>query len=301
MLTFKQVEAVYWIVQLGSFEAAAVKLNASQSAISKRVQELEQTFALEVFDRSKRTAKLTEKGEELYLYARELLEKRDEAVERLSAKEVLVRRFRLGVTELTALTWLPRLVAAIKRAYPRVIVEAEVELGAVLRERLAAQTIDFIIVPGSSVTERFVSKRLANVENAWMCVPSMAPVQKRIPLTEISNYSLLSQGDLSGTGIAYSKFLVEHGVNAGKGFTSNNLVAQIGLTLAGIGVSYLPRDCFQYLIDDGSLQVIETDPPLPPIEYVAMYRAEHAYALTAGIAELAASHCDFSRLLLQQR
>lgn len=301
MLTFKQVEAVYWIVQLGSFEAAATKLNASQSAISKRVQELEQTFSLEVFDRSKRTAKLTEKGEELYLYAKELLEKRDEAVERLSAKEVLVRRFRLGVTELTALTWLPKLVAAIKRAYPRVIVEAEVELGATLRERLVAQTIDFIIVPGTSVTERFVSKRLASVTNAWMCVPSMAPMQERIPLTEISDYPLLSQGDLSGTGITYSRFLVEHGVNAAKGFTSNNLVAQIGLTLAGIGVSYLPRDCFQYLVDDGTLQEIETDPPLPPIEYVAMYRAEHAYALTAEIAELAATHCDFSRLLLQQR
>ncbi|MDF3840046.1 LysR family transcriptional regulator [Cupriavidus basilensis] len=299
MLTFKQVEAVFWIVQLGSFEAAANKLNASQSAISKRVQELEQTFSLEVFDRSKRTAKLTEKGEELYLYAKELLEKRDEAVERLSAKEVLVRRFRLGVTELTALTWLPRLVAAIKKEYPRVIVEAEVELGATLRERLAAQTIDFIIVPGASVTERFVSTRLAFVENAWMCVPAMAPPQKRIPLPEISSFSLLSQGDLSGTGITYSRFLVEHGVNAAKGFTSNNLVAQIGLTLSGIGVSYLPRECVHYLVEDGTLQEIETDPPLPPIEYVAMYRADHAYALTAKIAQLAATHCDFSKLLLQ--
>ncbi|SOY93304.1 LysR family transcriptional regulator [Cupriavidus taiwanensis] len=299
MLTFKQVEAVYWIVQLGSFEAAANKLNASQSAISKRVQELEQTFSLEVFDRSKRTAKLTEKGEELYLYAKELLEKRDEAVERLSAKEVLVRRFRLGVTELTALTWLPRLVAAIKKEYPRVIVEAEVELGATLRERLAAQTIDFIIVPGASATERYVSTRLAFVENAWMCVPSMAPAEKRIPLTEISNFPLLSQGDLSGTGVTYSRFLVEHGVNAAKGFTSNNLVAQIGLTLSGIGVSYLPTECFHYLVADGTLQKIETDPPLPPIEYVAMYRADHAYALTAEIAQLAATHCDFSKLLLQ--
>ena len=44
MLTFKQVEALFWIVELGSFEAAASKLNASQSAISKRIQELESTF-----------------------------------------------------------------------------------------------------------------------------------------------------------------------------------------------------------------------------------------------------------------
>lgn len=29
MLTFKQMEAVYWIVQLGSFEAAANRLNTT--------------------------------------------------------------------------------------------------------------------------------------------------------------------------------------------------------------------------------------------------------------------------------
>lgn len=65
MLTFKQIDALYWFVQLGSFEAAANKLNTSQSA--KRVQELETAFDLDVFDRTHRSAKLTLKDEELSL------------------------------------------------------------------------------------------------------------------------------------------------------------------------------------------------------------------------------------------
>ncbi|MEL2319414.1 LysR family transcriptional regulator, partial [Klebsiella pneumoniae] len=113
MLTFKQMEAVYWIVQLGSFEAAANRLNTTQSAVSKRVLELESTFDLAVFDRTHRSARLTEKGEEIFIYAKELLQRRDQIVESVSAKEVLVRRLRLGVTELTGLTWLPHLIAAI--------------------------------------------------------------------------------------------------------------------------------------------------------------------------------------------
>ncbi|GAB3626872.1 LysR family transcriptional regulator [Pandoraea terrae] len=298
MLTFKQVEALYWIVQLGSFEAAASKLNASQSAISKRVQELESTFEFEVFDRSKRTARLTDKGEELFHYAKELLERRDEIVERVSAKEVLVRRLRLGVTELTALTWLPRLISAIKQAYPKVIVEAEVELSATLRERLEANTIDFIVVPSAAVSERFVSTHIASVENAWLCVPGMAPTARSIPLSEIAQFPMLTQGNLSGTGMTYGRFLVEHGVSVPKVFASNNLLAQIGLTLSGMGVSYLPKACLNYLVTDGSLQEIRTRPALPPIEYVALYRADHAYSLNAEIAKLAAEHCDFSHLLL---
>ena len=66
MLTFKQMEALYWIVQLGSFEAAASRLNATQSAVSKRVQELERLFEITVFDRAHRSARLTEKGAEIF-------------------------------------------------------------------------------------------------------------------------------------------------------------------------------------------------------------------------------------------
>jgi DNA-binding transcriptional LysR family regulator len=301
MLTFKQVEALFWIVELGSFEAAANKLSASQSAISKRIQELEGTFNLEVFDRNRRSARLTEKGEELYLYAKELLERRDEIVERVSAKEVLVRRLRIGVTELTALTWLPQLMAAIKREYPRVIVEAEVELSSTLRDRLAEDSIDFIVVPGATLSEAYVSTPLASVENAWMCAPEMIPRKMPIPLPEISQFPLLTQGNASGTGMVYGRFLQDQGVHVRRVLTSNNLVAQIGLTVSGLGVSYLPRACLQHLVAEGVLGIIRTNPPLPPVEYSAVYRADHPYSLTREIARLAAQCCDFGTLLLQPR
>ncbi|KVR68989.1 LysR family transcriptional regulator [Burkholderia cepacia] len=301
MLTFKQMEALYWIVQLGSFDAAASKLNASQSAISKRIQELEGSFDLAVFDRTQRTARLTEKGEEMFLLAKELLERRDQIVEQISAKDVLVRRLRLGVTELTALTWLPRLIAAIKDAYPKVIVEAEVELSSTLRDRLSTDTLDFVVAPKSIASERFVSTPLASVENAWMCVPEMVPGRRPIRLHEMGQFPLLMQGKQSGTGLTYGQFLQENGVTAPKLLSSNNLVAQIGLTLSGIGVSYLPQACLQHLVDEGLLGIIRTTPPLPPVEYVALYRSDRPFGLNSEIAKLAAATCDFSSLLLAPR
>ena len=64
MMTFKQLEAIYWVTQLGGFSQAADKLHTTQSAISKRVQELETLFGTPLFDRTQRTSRLTEKGEE---------------------------------------------------------------------------------------------------------------------------------------------------------------------------------------------------------------------------------------------
>jgi DNA-binding transcriptional LysR family regulator len=298
MLNYKQMEALYWIVKLGSFEASASKLNTSQSAISKRIHELETTFDLQVFDRTHRTARLTEKGEEMFAYAKELLDRREQIVQAISAKEVLVRRLRLGVTELTALTWLPSLVAAIKREYPKVVVEAEVELSATLRDRLAADTVDIIIAPRVEPTEAFVTAKLQSVQNAWMCIPSLVPEGGKIPLTKIGQFPLLMQGSQSGTGLTYARFLQKHGVSYPRMSSSNNLVAQIGLTLSGLGISYLPQACLQYLVDEGKLGVIETTPPLPPVEYVAMYRTRHALSLNAEIAKLAATWCNFNALVL---
>ena len=38
-MTFKQLEALYWIAKLGGFAQAANQLHTSQSAVSKRVHE----------------------------------------------------------------------------------------------------------------------------------------------------------------------------------------------------------------------------------------------------------------------
>ena len=62
MFTFKQLEAVYWVVKTGGFAQAASKLHTTQSAISKRVHDLEELFDTPLFDRSQRNAHLTEKG-----------------------------------------------------------------------------------------------------------------------------------------------------------------------------------------------------------------------------------------------
>ena len=76
-ITLKQLETLYWIARVGTFERAAARLNTSQSAVSKRMQELERASLIEIFDRSQRGAKLTVKGEELLGIAEKMLELHD--------------------------------------------------------------------------------------------------------------------------------------------------------------------------------------------------------------------------------
>jgi DNA-binding transcriptional LysR family regulator len=296
-MTFKQLEALYWIAQLGGFIPAARKLNTSQSAISKRVQELEVNCGAELFDRTQRSARLTLKGEAMFQVAKDLLAHRDRAIEQLGQPELVRQPIRIGVTELTAMTWLPRLVRRIHNQYPRVVIRPVVDLSANLRDKLLADEVDLAIMPAIMEDRRFTSQHVKTLENSWMCKPGLLPSDQSISFEELTSYTLLTQGIKSGTGLMYNKWLRSLSAEASNIITSDSLVALIGMTVSGLGVSHLPRLCLEPLVASGMLQVLETRFPPPDIPYAAMYRTETSSSLVIFIAALAQECCDFTRLL----
>ena len=303
MMTFKQLEALYWIARLGGFAQAANQLHTSQSAISKRVHELEQLFDTELFDRSQRTARLTEKGEEMFVLARKLLDQRDAAVEQFGKPGVVERRIRLGVTELTAMTWLPRLVGLIQQHYPKVILEPDVDDSLQLRDKLLADELDVVIVPHTFADSRMQSEVIGRVKSAWMCKPGVIPstaATGTVRLHDLARHRMLVQGNNSGTGRAYDAWMKDQGVQPANAIVVSNLVALTGLTVSGLGVSYLPRECLAPLVDAGMLEVLDVTPALPVVRYVAMHKGEHRSALTSSIVMLAQACCDFTRMFQAQ-
>jgi DNA-binding transcriptional LysR family regulator len=296
MMTFKQLEALYWIAHLGGFSQAAQKLHTSQSAVSKRVHELEQLFETELFDRSQRSARLTEKGEEMFQLARKLLAQRDAAVEQFSRPEVIERRVRIGITELSAMTWLPALVEAIQSAYPKVIIEPTVDSSPVLRDRVLADELDLVFVPDAFSDARIPSVRVGQVEHVWMCKPGLVRAGGLMRLHEIAQHRMLVQGPQSGTGRVYDAWMKAQGAEPAEAIVVSNLVAMLGLVVSGIGVSYLPHRCLSPLLAAGMLTKLDVQPALPPMSYVAMHKGEHRSSLIASIVMLAQECCDFTRM-----
>jgi DNA-binding transcriptional LysR family regulator len=296
MFTYKQLEAVFWIAELGGFGAAARKLNTTQSAISKRVQELESVLGASLFERDKRQARLSQKGEEVLLLAKHLLEQRDAAIDQLGNPDVIARRVRIGVTELTAITWLPRLVASIRGRYPKIVLEPDVDSSMSLRDKLLADEMDMIIVPNAVADARFINRKLGTVKLSWMCKPGLLPTSRIVTLQELTEKTIFSQGSRSGTSVLFEAFFRSKEFLRANTITSNNMLALIGLTVAGLGVSYLPATCLKPLISRRALAVVRTSPALPPVDYVASFKSTRNNMLIASIAEIASSVCDFSEL-----
>lgn len=295
MVTFKQLEAVYWIAKLGGFSQAAERLHTTQSAISRRVQDLESVVDTALFDRTLRSVRLTEKGEEMFSIADRLLAQRDQALEQFARPEVVERRLRIGMTELTAMTWFPRLVSLVQSYYPRVLIEPDVDASVNLRDKLLADELDVVIVPEMVDDGRLSQKALGTIRNAWMCKPGTLPKDKTFRVHEVVPHRLLTQGDRSATGLAYERWFRSFGLTPANTLPSNNLIAIIGMTISGLGLSHLPKDCMMPLVDAGLLQIVKVSPALPEVTYVAMYKSEQRSSLVASVIMLAQECCDYSR------
>lgn len=294
MLTFKQLDAIFWIAELGGFSQAAKKLNTTQSAITKRIHELEDSFGIPFFERHSRKATLTEKGEEMYVLAKKLLAQRDAVIEQLLNPGVIERRLRLGVTELTAMTWLPKLIERIQTNFPRVTLEPEVETSATLLDKLMSDETDLIFVPDALAQDNVISTRIGQVENVWMCKPGYVKGSGTLKLMDLANYNLLTQGLRSGTGLFYDRWLKSKGITPKRFIETNSMIALMGLTRSGIGVSYLPKNCMQLWSNPDQLQILNVTPALPPTSYVAMYRRNQPSNFLASIVMLSQMCCDFS-------
>jgi DNA-binding transcriptional LysR family regulator len=296
MLTFKQLEAVYWVAELGTFAAAAERLYTSESAISKRIGELEKLFAVALFDRSHRTARLTRQGREMLEYARDILQSRDRLVNGMGKADTLVRRYRVGVTELISLTWLPELLKLFQSRYPGIAFEPEIDLSPVLWEKLNDGMLDLIIVPPVFHGPRAVAVPLKKLALSWMCRPDMMQGQDPVPLREIARFPIIAQSGRSGVDAVYEQWFRTHEVPIRKVYSGNSLISLAALTMSGLGVSYLPALYFMDLVEQGRLRVFRSAEPNPDIPYYAVYRADDGIgSFNAAVAKLCAALCDFSK------
>lgn len=290
-ITFKQLEAFMAVVEQGTFDGAARHLNLAQSAISRQIAELEEWFGFELFDRKGRSAKLNAPGREVVEQVRFSLLQRDVFDACLLSNEVLARKLRIGVTELTALTWLPDLVKAIAKEYPRVSIEPVVDLGSNLRDQLAAGRLDIAVLPDAYLHEGLIRTYLHSVPNSWYCSPDIAPADRLLNAQDISSKTLLAQGKLSGAGIMVAEWLKAQNIATGPQIPCNSLVAVIGLAISSLGIAYIPEIVATPYVKSGKLVRLTVTPETPDIPYVAIARSDSFGPVVRRVTEIISGLC----------
>lgn len=97
------LQALIEVADCGSFTQAAQKLFLTQSAVSRKIQQLENHFGVPMFVRNSRSLQLTVEGEQVLVSARSILEQLKNLEDRLSPQK---RPFRIRMHVSLAVRWL---------------------------------------------------------------------------------------------------------------------------------------------------------------------------------------------------
>lgn len=294
-MTLKQLETFYWVTRLGGFAAAAKHLHSTQSAVSMRIQDLEGSLGVPLFDRNQRSARLTAKGQELIQYAERLMTVASEIRHRIGDPKVLSGTVRLGVTEFVAVTWLPGLVAAINENYPDIALELDVDLTLTQLQKLQNGDLDVAVLPGPIEEPGLTNVPLGSVEFAWMASPKLGVPHKNLTPRDLQAWPLLTLTRHSNLHKLLGAWFEESGATVRRVDVCNSIGVLAALTMAGLGVSFLPREHFANELESGRLQILHLTPKLPDLEYFAVFEKRQTQPLSQTIAHLAQQCSSFRK------
>ncbi|QXI42251.1 LysR family transcriptional regulator [Pseudomonas wayambapalatensis] len=147
-MEMRQLKIFCAVAELGSFTAAAVRINTVQSNVTMRIKELEAELKRELFIRRKSGVVLTVAGETFLGYARRILQLTEESRSALLDTGVPNGPLRLGSMETTAAIRLPKILTRYREQHPDVQLSLLTGTTAELIKAIESHRIDGAFVGG---------------------------------------------------------------------------------------------------------------------------------------------------------
>ncbi len=147
-MEMRQLKIFCAVADLGSFTAAAARINTVQSNVTMRIKELEAELNRELFIRRKSGVVLTAAGETFLGYARRILQLTEESRSALLDTGVPNGPLRLGSMETTAAIRLPKILTRYREQHPDVQLSLLTGTTAELIKAIESHRIDGAFVGG---------------------------------------------------------------------------------------------------------------------------------------------------------
>lgn len=151
----------------GTMARAALRLRVTQSAVSKRIQSLEDRLGRSLVEPIGRRVRLTTEGERLLAEAEPLLHQLAEVLEPVSATDTPIR---VAASHSLLASWLPKALIRARDAVPGVTLDIRVHRGPAVLEWLRSGDLDLAICAEGDADPALRSEVLVSEE--MVLIPS---------------------------------------------------------------------------------------------------------------------------------
>ncbi|MCV6589747.1 MAG: LysR family transcriptional regulator [Marinobacterium sp.] len=281
------------VAEQGSFSGAAERLFLTQSAISKRIAQLESQLDAKLFDRIGRTIKLTEAGKALLPRARGIILQLDDArraIGNLSGE--VSGRLSVAASHHISLHRLPPVLRAFSQQYPQVELDLRFSESEVAYEGILKGELELALITLAPVSDDVLESHQIWQDQLRFTVSSDHPLARRnvVQLPELLEFSAILPGEKTFTQSRVQQLFAEQmgnqELNLKLAMTTNYLDTVRMMVSIGLGWSLLPETM---LGDDLTVLPVQAPPVYRPLGYI--HHREHTLSNAA---------CAFIQLLEQQ-
>lgn len=285
-ISLYHLETLLWIDRLGTFSAAAERLNTTQPAVSARMRELEQRLGTRLFRRDGRTMSLTPAARKLVRDCDPLLRDMQLALMGSGGLAEASGVVRIGAGEIAAASCLPPFVAALKADMPNVGLDIEIDLTANLIQQLLTGRTDMAFAAGPIAHPALRTSPIGDVALVWLASPGMAAAFARAEGdAQVPVWSLASHSPIHGRmrdAIQASR-VAQKSLNL-----CNNARMMIDIACADGGVGIFPEPMVRGERASGALVELADMPALAPIAFHVAMRVADTEPVLLRIFERAA-------------
>jgi DNA-binding transcriptional LysR family regulator len=295
MLDMRRLAVFHEVAERGSFSAAALALNFTQSVVSHHVAQLERELSLTLFERGRRPVRLTPAGERLHSHTGAILDATRAAEQDMRALAGLeTGTLRVGAHLIACTTFVPPALGAFAAEHPEIEVRLEQLEPPVSLPRLIAGELDLAIayVDLGEPDPRLEREHLIDDVYRVVVPPGHRLARRREVAVKDLEGERLSSPRPYGAGLQYRQMLEE--LCAREGFapdfvhTVDDVSVARAFVAAGLCIAVMPELSVRHPRPDVAVKPVRGVQPFRSISAMWM-RGRRVPALAPMVAALRAA------------
>jgi LysR family glycine cleavage system transcriptional activator len=241
----------------GSFTRAGNELNLTQSAVSRKIRDLELQLGVVLFDRARQRVALSHWGKRFLIDVRTILRQTEEAMLRTMASASADSSLSIATLPTFGNRWLLPRLPRFLASFPRTALNLSSHIEPF---DFAEEPFDVAIHFGQPVWAKATCIHLCNEIMVPIVGANLAADTRRLPTAILEGMTLLH---LTTRPRAWEQWATAHGFDIGepyRGHRFDQFMMMIEAVKAGIGVALVPRFAIEAELRAGAVVAI-TDHP----------------------------------------
>lgn len=238
---------------------AAEKLYMSQPAVSQAIRELETFYHARLFERASRRLTVTDAGEALLQYARDILRLFDDAEAQLTENAPVV--LRLGAILSVATGLMTGYIDRFHREWPQAKVRVRVCGSACLLELMRQNKLDFALLEDTLLPEDMLVTPFYEDRLVIVAAPDDPCAGRETPFDELMGREFLLREVGAGVRDLFDQRMLARNVHIEPLWESSSTTALVEAAHAGYGISVQPYLLVKKYLESGYLSEI----PVPDL------------------------------------